>query len=396
MGPFIFGKAMFNLNNSPYFKYMAARGGSKVPVPELFLPRHGNLSDSCLLEMPKQDRLSPLTLFVCTYAAMLGNLHYGFKELAHLMCENLDGCVLAVNSNYDSAVRPQYEHVRKVKKIKPERETPSRNRVRKGQGNGTCFNSTVEAVVKIDHEGLAPDKVYYVKCFSTTGETQVPGVVCPDLSDGHVVLEAFVAYLNHLKVGDCGGQKQITIEIETPIMLNYKFRVFRTSPRIILDLKFIAHYLKTGAAPTITPPFPIRELKYEIGAIKLSFRFRSETANTILAKKRKKPCAPKINIFQSGKINVLGAISHPMVEVIYGYFQELFAVHWSQLVCLTPKNDEEMQKGAEQKGAEQKGAEPPSTPRARLPSTPRARLLQHPVLNEESCHGIENDDKDPL
>ena len=169
---------------------------------EPFLPNHKWLTDEVLLAPPALGPLTSLTLFVCTYVAKLDNLHISFVELTERMCRNPHGCLLAINSNFGHAAQPGYEGYLKAKKPAPVRTVPARGRPRKVQGDGTCFNSAVEPVITVDHPNIADDKVYFVKCFPTTGETQVPGVILPDISDGHIVLEAFVAYLNEMGVGD--------------------------------------------------------------------------------------------------------------------------------------------------------------------------------------------------
>lgn len=354
---------------------------------EVYLPDHRWLEDAELLALPARGPLTRLTLFVCTYVAKLGNLHIGFVELTRIMCVEPHGCLLAVNSNFGHAAQPGYEYLLKAPKPPPERRVPARGRPRKVQGDGTCFNSAVEPVVAIDHPGISDEKVYFVKCFPTTGETQVPGVICPDLSDGHDVLAAFVAYLNELGVGDpdtstgavlaraaaaprgrepAAGdfdvrawgpsadagvpacRKPVVIASEQPKMLNYKFRVIRNSPRVLVDLHRLAIYLQhleelkisedaqpseqqvarfAGWPAVVLPPFTVRETKRPTDDVKVSFRFEGESR------------APRINVFQEGKINILGADSVESAERIYDYCVRLFTANWSMLICLQPRRD---------------------------------------------------------
>ncbi|MEL0212470.1 MAG: hypothetical protein VW891_18145, partial [Novosphingobium sp.] len=75
------------------------------------------------------------------------------------------------------------------------RLAPVNVRVRKPQGDATCFNSALEVTIIPGPEdnpppavreyfAQNPDKHYAVKSFPTTGKTQVPGVVCDNLEDG--------------------------------------------------------------------------------------------------------------------------------------------------------------------------------------------------------------------
>jgi len=325
---------------------------------EPFLPDHKWLEDGVLLAPPARGPFTPLTLFVCTYVAKLDNLHVSFVELTRRMCEDPHGRLLAINSNFGHAAQPGFEHLLKAPKPPPERRVPARGRPRKVQGDGTCFNSAVEPVVAVDHPAVSDDKVYFVKCFPTTGETQVPGVILPDLSDGHAVLEAFVAYLNELGVGDeappageappVAPRKAVTIAREQPKMINYKFRLVRNSPRILVNLHALAAYLcileRTKATEgteltaaqaarfagwpvVVLPPFPVRETKSPTDDVKVSFRFK-EAAR-----------APRLNVFQENKVNILGADSVHSAERIYDFFVRLFTANWAMLVSLQPRRD---------------------------------------------------------
>jgi hypothetical protein len=324
------------------------------------------LEDADLLALPARP-LTPRTLFVCTYVAKLDNLHIDFVKLTEIMCANPHGPLVAVNSNFGHACQPGNEHLLKTPKPPPpERRMPARparlGRPRRVQGDGTCFNSAVEPTLAIDHPAISADKTYKCKCFSTTGEVQVPGVISPDLSDGHAVVKALVDYLNELNVGDVelpgeapAGEPRrlkITVISEQPKMLNDKFSVNCSSPRLLINLHALAAYMQklelakvvegmaltdglvesfAGWPAIILPPYPVRETKAPTDDVKVSFRFHG--ANR----------APRINIFQKGKINILGADSTESSQRIYDFFVQLFTGNWARLVCLQPRRDIERQ-----------------------------------------------------
>jgi hypothetical protein len=345
------------------------------------------LEDADLLALPARP-LTPRTLFVCTYVAKLDNLHIDFVKLTEIMCANPHGPLVAVNSNFGHACRPGYEHLLKTPKPPPpERRMPARparlGRPRRVQGDGTCFNSAVEPTLAIDHPAISADKTYKCKCFSTTGEVQVPGVISPDLSDGRAVVKALVDYLNELNVGDVEApageapageapageapageapageapageprRLKITVINEQPKMLNDKFSVNCSSPRLLINLHALAAYMQklelakavegmdltdelvesfAGWPSIILPPYPVRETKAPTDDVKVSFRFHG--ANR----------APRINIFQKGKINILGADSTESSQRIYDFFVQLFTGNWARLVCLQPRRDIERQ-----------------------------------------------------
>lgn len=388
---------------------------------EVYLPNHRTLSNAELLQMPATGLFTPCIMFLCTYAAKVENLHIDFRDLGPIMCENPHGCLLAVNSNFCHAAQPGYEHYIKTPDPAPpkpvEDYTPSRGRRRKKQGDGTCFNSAVELVVRID--GVAPDKVYLPKCFPTTGEVQVPGVIRADLSDGPEVLRALVDYLDELQVADPPSDdededplqrqrqqqrvcKDIVIRSHGPNMLNYKFRLRRNSPRILIDLRSITQCFRAleaskaiaGAALTeaqadqlrgwedVLPPFFVRETKPPTDGIKMAFRFTKPGQRGGTRRRR-------VNVFQSGKVNILGAETVEDSEKIYGYFVRLFAANWSKFVCLQPRRDAELRRAAP----------PPPQPQPQPPTLPVLRdsdvdSILSDVFSDDATVGGDEDEDD--
>jgi hypothetical protein len=79
----------------------------------------------------------------------------------------------------------------------------------------------------------------------------------------------------------------------------------------------------------VPPPFIIRETKPPTDDVKMSFRFTG------------KDRFPRVNVFQEGKINILGADTFIAAEKIYHYFEQLFTANWPALVCLQPRRDNE-------------------------------------------------------
>jgi hypothetical protein len=317
-----------------------------------FSPEHVWLEDADLLTAPARP-LTPAVLFVCTFVAKLDNLHIGFVRLTEIMCASPHGPLIAVNSNFGHACQPGYEDMLKTPKPLPERRVPARGRPRKVQGDGTCFNSAVEPTFAIEHPGVSANKTYKTKCFSTTGEVQVPGVICPDLSDGYAVIKTLVDYLNELEVGDEG--RKITVISQLGKMMNYKMCLIRSCPRLLFNLRAVATYMHileltkavegapltdaqaarfAGWPTIILPPYPVRETKPPTDDVKVSFRFRG--ANR----------APRINIFQEGKINILGADSSESAQNIYDFFVQLFTANWAMFVCLQPRRDLERRQAA--------------------------------------------------
>jgi hypothetical protein len=351
---------------------------------ESYLPAYRLLSDAELLAPPRAGAFSELEMFVCTYEASLGNLHMDFRQLTAIVCGNLREGILAVNSNFGHACLPGHEDLLKEPKPVVESSVPSCSRVRKLQGDGTCFNSAVEVVVRVDHPLLPAGKVYSVKCFPSTGKTQVPGSILPDRADAHLVLVEFVAYLNDIGVGDVDDspeaatlevgvidaeaapatRKTITIDDEGPTMINFKFRLNRNAPRILVNPQALSEYMcmletakcVVGASvpdswpydewpQAVLPPYLVRETKSAQDDVKVSFGMRIGGR------------VPRINVFQGGKVNILGASTDESAQLIYEFFVDLFSTYWDKLVTIQPKRDSELKSAKGPAPARQKEAE---------------------------------------
>lgn len=286
--------------------------------------------------LPPDQIFSPCAVFVSTYVAKLSNLHVPFEKLTEIISNNLGNNIVAINSNFGHAAVPEYKA-----QIKPPKKIDStKGRTRKIQGDGSCFNSAIEPVIKIDSS--SSNKLYYVKCFPTTGQTQIPGVIHSDFSDGHEVLVTFVNYLNNLKITD----STISILNEGPNMVNCKFELNRSSDRLLINLMKLSEYLQiielnkyindseseednySGEWHIIKPPFYIKEVKSPVDDIKASFK-------ASVTDKR----SPRINIFQEGKVNILGGLDIESCNLIYEFLNNIFRHNWKHLINIKPEKD---------------------------------------------------------
>jgi hypothetical protein len=296
-------------------------------------------SDKFLKIMPAAGPVTPSQLFVCTLVASIGGNTMSFPDLTNLVCNRPHPQLLAVNSNFGHSCQPGYENL--LKHVKP----PSAKKLVKGkprkfQGDGTYFQSAIELIFRINHPDVDPGKIYKVKFFPTTGETQIPGVILPDLKDGDIVLSLFVDYLSSVL------ESPVVIHSSNPNMLNYKFCVICKSPRVLIDTVALTNYMIAmeklkicSANPiksveleghgwvVIIPPYPIRETVPPFHGNKVSFLMEGE--------KRE----PRINIFGSGKINILGSDTMEFADLIYNFFVELFTANWNKLIAVTPRKD---------------------------------------------------------
>ena len=255
---------------------------------------------------------TPIILFVYTYVAKLQNLNISFVEITELMIKHLNENIIGINSNFGHATLPGYE-----KHIKT---APKKKNTRKTEGDGTCFHSAIEPIINIDtFNKKGEKKLYFIKCFPTTGITQIPGGIENNYEDANKVLSVFTDYLNKLNVSD----KEIIVTDKKPNMLNYKFKIIFTEERLLVNLMDL--YIFLNEIDVELSPYKIRELKGPITDTKTSFKFDIEEKNR-----------PRVIIFQSGKINILGAKSTISVEHIYNFIKEIFKQNWTKFVKLRP------------------------------------------------------------
>ena len=158
-----------------------------------------NLEDIALLKKPLKP-ISELKVFSSTFAGGFSNLHSRFEQLGDKLV--LEGSLIAINSNFTHRCQPGFEmYLKPVIKLNKKKEEFTKKR--QGQGDGTCFNSSIEMIISLDDNPTPSDqKIYKVKLFPTTGNVQIPGVFEQDLSDGLAVLEKTAFILNKNKIGD--------------------------------------------------------------------------------------------------------------------------------------------------------------------------------------------------
>lgn len=232
------------------------------------------MDDLILLQKP-DIVVSDFILFASTYAGKLTNLHYSFEKLGKELSKDLNGQLLAVNSNFEHSCQIGFEKYYKSitkKNLKKKNELIFRKE-RQGQGDRTCFNSSVQLTISLnEHPNPNDKKIYQVKLFPTTGNVQVPGVNGQDLSDGLAVLEKTAYILNRNNIGDLDlstnianiddantndidaiieniiaiekPHLQIKIESHNAIMINYKFKILLNHPRLLINAKNFAKYIQ--------------------------------------------------------------------------------------------------------------------------------------------------------
>lgn len=165
---------------------------------------------------------------------------------------------------------------------------------RKVQGNGTCFNSSILFWIFSD----TYNTVYKIRLFRT-GQFGLPGTKPMMIRDIlHLVRNAFIPMLSAiLSVAD------IELLSLFPIMKNYKWQRIIAENQI-LNLPFIAERIQSDTHH----PFPISYVKCDLCSPKLSIKFNTPASGSADASASSSASKMvRINIFLSGKINILGA-----------------------------------------------------------------------------------------
>lgn len=302
-----------------------------------------------------------------TMEGYLSNVQFHEQELITRVRGTPD--VVDYHCNYGRVTYPGYVPPVRVRKKKV---GAPRRRPRKIQGSGTDFNSQLTAVVRSRTAVIGPGScvfaddpnvlvdgiihiptsasVYKFKVFRT-GRIQLPGAKPDTIEDVMECIQILVRELNAILYPD--GSAPIELVYILPVMKNYKFS---TRPRVIevesgidewgiataagkrvlplLDLDaMMAALLRYRSFVTpgrneygeIVPPpepdwddFPppaaphMFDIKYTREDTKLSIKF----STPIPTKPKKKT---RVNIFMSGKINILGAFDDAATDQIVQY-----------------------------------------------------------------------------
>lgn len=297
----------------------------------------------------------PLKMFLCTYRGKLSGLNQKFDEG---LMQKLEPTfpIVAINSNFGHKCLSGYENYLKSKENKKKKKKDIGKKERKHQGDGTCFAHAVVFNIKLN------DKIYNVRCFTASGDTQIPGVVCTDYSDGKQVMKIIAAFLNDSKI----FKDNIEQIDEKFTMRNYNFGLTEEIPGLYFKYKDvikpyfdlvesvkteITNEKKNKLSSIKTPAQEIKasieitkygkyidpgklivkQVKYSNDDNKFSITFELRDVKDNVNSKM------LLKVFSKGKMNILGVKPVGGGQELYNYIIDVFDTNWKYFVGIKPK-----------------------------------------------------------
>jgi hypothetical protein len=251
------------------------------------------------------------TLYPSTLTAQgfLSNVHFEEKDLIHAV-EPL-GRIKKITCNYGEAYNTNFKDavVKKKQTNRGRKPKVKKRNVRKNQGNGKYFNSQITFWVQ---SLKILTKYYKIKLFRN-GTIEIPGGLEPSMDDVNSAVDVVRDAMENCLVEDVK-----VVELYS-IMRNYKFETVADDIRInisgLYQIFIVAHQNKCPSVNNIT------EIKYNIERYPgLIIKF----ATPIPRNPRKQTT---IKMFQSGKVNIDGAISEECAWYYYNWINDFYATH---------------------------------------------------------------------
>lgn len=257
------------------------------------------------------EQLIPSTL---TAQGLLSNVQFEEKDLIHAV--SATGRIKKITCNYGEVYNVDYKEPKVKKKTTNRGRKPKvkKRNVRKNQGNGKYFNSQITFWIS----SLNISKKYYKVKLFRNGTTEVPGGLDPSMDD---VLSAVHVVADEVK--DCLVEDVHVVELYS-IMRNYKFETVDKEIRINIGKLYRifvnAHKNKCPSVANIT------EIKYNIERYPgLIIKFSTPI-------ERNPDKQTTIKMFQSGKVNIDGAVSEKCALHYYNWINDFYIVHENDIV----------------------------------------------------------------
>lgn len=268
--------------------------------------------------IPKMYIFGELCPSTLTAQGFLTNVCFEEKDLIHVV--NPVGRIIKVTCNYGEIYNKNFKET-KVKKSTNRGRKPKvkKMNIRKNQGTGKYFNSQItfwiQSLTKMD-------KYYKVKLFRN-GTIEIPGGLDPSMEDIHSAVEVVRETMEDILV------ENVEVKELYSIMRNYKFETLAKDARINLaqlyKIFITAHRANCPSVHNIT------EIKYNIERYPgLIIKFSTPIPRNLQKQ-------TTIKMFQSGKVNIDGAISEQCALYYYNWINEFYVKHMDEIVYLPNK-----------------------------------------------------------
>lgn len=281
----------------------------------------GVISDSSLdiieaFAMPKVFIFGTMCPSTLTAQGFLSNVDFEEKDLIHAI-EPL-GRIKKITCNYGETYNTNFKDsaVKKKQTNRGRKPKVKKHNVRKNQGNGKYFNSQITFWVQ---SLKILTKYYKIKLFRN-GTIEIPGGLEPSMDDVNSAVNVVRDAMENCLIED------VKIVELYSIMRNYKFETVAKDIRIniseLYQIFIAAHRNKCPSVSNIT------EIKYNIERYPgLIIKF----ATPIPRNPRKQTT---IKMFQSGKVNIDGAISEECAWYYYNWINDFYVAHEDAVVYI--------------------------------------------------------------
>lgn len=253
--------------------------------------------------MPLFSELSPSTL---TAQGFLSNVKFNEKDLIHIV--EPDGRISKITCNYGEKFNVNYKEpeIRKKTTNRGRKPKPKKKERRKNQGSGKYFNSQITFWISSLDKA---DKYYKVKVFRN-GTVEIPGGLDPFMKDiesaVHVVAD---------KLKDCMDKDVKIVELYS-IMRNYKFEMINKEMRVNIG-KLYNIFVENQKDEKLKVE-NITEIKYNIE------RYPGLIVKFSTPIERNKNKQTTLKMFQSGKVNIDGAVSESCAKYYYEWISNFY------------------------------------------------------------------------
>lgn len=271
-------------------------------------------------ETPLFTQPVPTTI---TIEGFISNLNFLEQDLIAEIEPDED--IVRMRCNYGDKVYAGYTIPVVTKKSnRGRKKNPAKERKRRKQGTGECFNSQITFVMPSTNteiiNGVVPSSadVYQFKIFRT-GKIQLPGLkITANIDDVMLLVKKIVKFFDfHFNACNTDITKSCRLINLNTVMKNYKFKI-KVPPGHIINLRALSTILmsapKTGSHP------PVFGIKWSRQETKLSVKFSTPLPDDPIKR-------ILFNIFPSGKVNILGGHVAAVTSQICEFLDEIFAKH---------------------------------------------------------------------